>query len=325
MAVEGKKINQLDSMSTVTNETVFPAVYVNNGAANATANKVTLEQVKNYIEQDVYTQTQTNTLLSGKQDVLPAGTTGYFLRKTASGVEWAQAASGTQDVESISATSGTIALETNKVYKVTLDGNTTFTLPTTVDDTKFNQIYLQINVTDTITVNFGTTNYFTVEPVLNEGSNWLNYEYNTNENAWYVGQIGAVASSGANTDLSNLTDTGKIQIAHLAMPSSTYDELSTSSLQEQVVNQFVAPADGYFALYFDRSSSLYLSFSNTSKQGIGIYYQEEYGVSVGSIPIWVPAEKGDTVAIWFSSSYSFSAQSLRFYYANGSISEHQGA
>lgn len=251
MAIEGKKINQLDAMSTVTNETVFPAVYVNNGTANSTANKVTLEQVKNYVEQDVYTKTQTNTLLNGKQDTLPAGTTGYFLKKTADGVEWAQAASGTTDVNTISATSGTIALETNKVYKVTLSGNTTFTLPTTVDNTKFNQIYVQIDVTDDITVDFGTTNYFTVEPVLNEGPAWINYEYNANENAWYVGQIGVVASSGANTDLSNLTDLGKSQVANLAMPSDVTTSLTVGSSGDT----YTAPSDGYFLFRTNNNAS----------------------------------------------------------------------
>lgn len=34
------------------------------------------------------------TALQGKQDVLPAGTTGHFLQKTASGVEWAEVQSG---------------------------------------------------------------------------------------------------------------------------------------------------------------------------------------------------------------------------------------
>ena len=57
--------------------------------------------------------------LSGKQDVLPAGTTGYFLKKTASGVEWAQVAGGTSDYADLS----------NKpsINSVTLSGNKTST------------------------------------------------------------------------------------------------------------------------------------------------------------------------------------------------------
>lgn len=50
MATTGKKINELDQISTVTSQTVLPAVYVNNGTPANTATKMTLAQVKDYIE-----------------------------------------------------------------------------------------------------------------------------------------------------------------------------------------------------------------------------------------------------------------------------------
>lgn len=213
MAIEGKKINELTQISDVSNETVLPAVYVNGSTTASTANKISVQQISTKVQGDLAPA------LAAKQDLLPEGTEGYFLKKTASGVEWAQAASGTTDVNTISATSGSISLETNKVYKVTLNGNTTFVLPNTVDNTKFNQIYLQINLTNNSNINFGTSNYFTVQPTLEIGENRITYEYDANEQVWYVGKIGEQSSGGdankANTNLDNLTDSAQISVANL--------------------------------------------------------------------------------------------------------------
>ena len=67
MAQTGKKINELTAITTVSNETVLPAVYVNGGNANSTANKVSIEQISNKITEDI------STVLEGKQDKLTAG------------------------------------------------------------------------------------------------------------------------------------------------------------------------------------------------------------------------------------------------------------
>lgn len=134
MAQTGKKINELTAITTVSNETVLPAVYVSGGNASSTANKVSIEQISNKITEDISTvlegkqdkltagegvditnnvisNTQTSTewgnitgtladqtdlsnALAAKQDSLPSGTTGYFLQKTVEGVEWAAVSSG---------------------------------------------------------------------------------------------------------------------------------------------------------------------------------------------------------------------------------------
>ena len=313
MAIEGKKINELTQISDVSNETVLPAVYVSGNVTQSIANKISVQQISTKIQGDLAPA------LAAKQDLLPEGTEGYFLKKTADGVEWAQTASGTTDVNTISETSGTIALETNKVYKVALSGNTTFTLPTTVDNTKFNQIYVQIDVTGDITVDFGTTNYFTVEPVLNEGPAWINYEYNANENAWYVGQIGVVASSGANTDLSNLTDLGKSQVANLAMPSDVTEDLTVVS-----GTIYTAPADGYVGISLGSGNCLQIILLSSNAPSDALQYrlmELVIGPSNNYPRGFIPISKGQKFCVDFLNGTMSYAH---FVYAKGSETEYQG-
>ena len=73
MAATGKKINELNSISTVTNETVLPAVLVQGTTPNSTANKISIEQLKNNFKDTYYTEAETNILLNQKQDKLTAG------------------------------------------------------------------------------------------------------------------------------------------------------------------------------------------------------------------------------------------------------------
>ena len=52
MAITGKKINELDSISNLTNETVLPAVRIQNQSISSTATKVTVELLKTFIQND---------------------------------------------------------------------------------------------------------------------------------------------------------------------------------------------------------------------------------------------------------------------------------
>lgn len=52
MATTGKKINELDSISDLTNETVLPAVRIQNQSISSTATKVTVELLKTFIQND---------------------------------------------------------------------------------------------------------------------------------------------------------------------------------------------------------------------------------------------------------------------------------
>lgn len=68
MAVQGKKINELTAIGTVSNETVLPAVYVSGTTVNSTANKISIEQISAKVQDDM------STTLAGKQDTLVSGT-----------------------------------------------------------------------------------------------------------------------------------------------------------------------------------------------------------------------------------------------------------
>lgn len=68
MASTGKKINELTALSTVTNETVLPAVFVDGSTVNSTAQKISIAQISDKVQNDM------TTVLAGKQDVLTAGT-----------------------------------------------------------------------------------------------------------------------------------------------------------------------------------------------------------------------------------------------------------
>lgn len=68
MAVQGKKINELTAIGTVSDETVLPAVYVSGTTVNSTANKISIEQISTKVQDDM------STALAGKQDTLVSGT-----------------------------------------------------------------------------------------------------------------------------------------------------------------------------------------------------------------------------------------------------------
>lgn len=177
MAVNGKKINELVEISNITNETVLPAVRVNNEIADDTATKISLEQISDKVQDNM------STILNEKQDKLTAGNGITILDNVISAIET------NKSIDPIVSTFDTINLSSNKVYKITLNGNTTFVLPSISDNTIFNQILLQVYISGSITINFGTTKYFNEAPDVEEGYCNIIYEYDSIQNAWVVGLL----------------------------------------------------------------------------------------------------------------------------------------
>lgn len=162
MALNGKKINQLEEITSVTDETVIPAVRVQNETPDSTAVKIPLQKIKQFIkssvEEDVYTKTQVDNLVK-------------------------------QPITILNVSSGTISLESNTVYSAILTGNTTFSLPFDIDTTQLNQILIQLKIVGSITIGWGTEKYFTETPSSTEGKYNIIYEYDVESSNWYVGQI----------------------------------------------------------------------------------------------------------------------------------------
>lgn len=111
----------------------------------------------------------------------------------------------------------------------------------------------------------------------------------------------------ANTDLSNLTATGKEVCANMAMPSDRYVDLTLGATDAT----YTAPADGYFAL-----SSIFNTNGYLHMYRQGIRYGNTLGYSTGRwVDSFIPVAKGQTVQIQYNGTAS--VQSFRFIYANG--------
>ncbi len=114
----------------------------------------------------------------------------------------------------------------------------------------------------------------------------------------------------ADTNLSNLSATGKTKVASLAMPSGNCVDLSLNTNP----SQFVAIADGYFyaVAYAEASSSGYINFSNASAP-VGAMLSI---ASSSAAKILLPVRKGDVVDVnWGNLS---KIETFRFVYAQGS-------
>lgn len=90
---------------------------------------------------------------------------------------------------------GTIPLTSNSINSITPTGAVTFTLPTITDNTKFYQILVQVNLTNTSYLtasNLGASKYFNYDaPSFSEiGQYNIIYEYDNTSNNWVVGAIG---------------------------------------------------------------------------------------------------------------------------------------
>lgn len=106
--------------------------------------------------------------------------------------------SGKEDVAkamNVLETSGTIALTDNSVNTITPTGNVTFTLPTVTDNTKFHQIFVQMNMPTTaytIDMGLGTPPHWLIEeePDLSSTGNYnLYWEYDKANQYWKGGAL----------------------------------------------------------------------------------------------------------------------------------------
>lgn len=95
------------------------------------------------------------------------------------------------DITAISATSGTVSLNANTLYKMTISGETTFSLPSTVNATKHNQIKILANLSVVSAINFGTDKYFNCEPpdMTEAGYYDIYIDYDPHQSSWVAGAI----------------------------------------------------------------------------------------------------------------------------------------
>ena len=119
--------------------------------------------------------------------------------------------------------------------------------------------------------------------------------------------------SKANTDMDNLTETGKNEITSYAFPSSKYDELELMTSGQT----YTAPADGWYCiskLIGSVSAVNYVDLQNTSN-GIVSTLQLTSGGSGNALRGFLPVMKGEIVRVNYN--IKGDTEYFRFYYAEG--------
>ena len=94
-------------------------------------------------------------------------------------------------VTTISATSGTVELSANNIYKISATGNMSFTLTTPTDTTVYNQIKVMLQTANTPTIIWGTTTYYNnQEPdITTDGYYSVYFDWDANINGWVCGSL----------------------------------------------------------------------------------------------------------------------------------------
>lgn len=107
-------------------------------------------------------------------------------------------------------------------------------------------------------------------------------------------------------DASNFTTTGKSSIAHYAMPSTTYTDLTLGASG----STYTAPADGWLNLRKKAGNQAQYIELSGRVNAISVAAYDGQGLSV-----WIPVSKDEIVATWYDASGT--TERFRFIYANG--------
>lgn len=95
-----------------------------------------------------------------------------------------------QPIVVISETSGTITLQSTKIYQIEITDAVSFVLPDTVNSGYFNQIKVMAKITGTPTIDWGTTQFFNKAIPEIEGDNYdIYFDYDNLLGAWVCGAM----------------------------------------------------------------------------------------------------------------------------------------
>lgn len=133
-----------------------------------------------------------------------------------------------------------------------------------------------------------------------------------------IDEIATDLNGKADVDLTNVNNTGKIFIAHSAMPSDTYIDLTLGATG----STYTAPADGYFSLGKQSSAagqgaSIFVRTPDLSNSLYGVEYHS--ATSDQNMKYVWAVKKGSITGI--SHNLGGITNWFRFIYANGSESE----
>lgn len=126
-----------------------------------------------------------------------------------------------------------------------------------------------------------------------------------------IDEIAADLQLKADVDLGNVTTAGNTRMAHAAMPSGQYIQLSVPVSGSTIT----APADGW--VWFSKGTTDISQYVNLTNQ-TGNISADSLSPLAGSNPqVYIPVSKDDVVAVYYTAGGS---GQLRFIYANGSAS-----
>lgn len=95
-----------------------------------------------------------------------------------------------QPIVVIAETSGTIALQSTKIYQMQITDAVSFVLPSEVNTRYFNQIKVIAQITGTPTIDWGTTQFFNkATPEIEGGSYDIYFDYDNLLGAWVCGAM----------------------------------------------------------------------------------------------------------------------------------------
>ena len=129
------------------------------------------------------------------------------------------------------------------------------------------------------------------------------------------GALAEALNNKTDTDVQNTTDVGSAQIAHYAMPSTTFENITLGSSGQK----YTAPADGWLCIgKLSSASGQYINFVVYDASGTVELFRI-YTTAMGT-PTYetlvAPVSKGMKVTINYS--LGGNTQYFKFIYANGS-------
>ena len=122
----------------------------------------------------------------------------------------------------------------------------------------------------------------------------------------------------ADTDLNNITDSAKVMISGLGMPSDTYTDLTLGASG----STYTAPADGYFVLLMNTVNNTNMVVglaAGVGRVGFTTVIPANNNLQSNNFGSFIPVKKGDAASVFYSGVTS--AFRFRFVYAVGSESE----
>lgn len=130
-----------------------------------------------------------------------------------------------------------------------------------------------------------------------------------------IDEIATDLNGKADVDLTNCTDVADIKMAHNAMPSDTYVDLTLGASD----SQYVMPADGW--LVINKHSTGTNQYAKLLNQSNGLVIETRGPANNTLCACYIPVKKGDTIVVGYSAGGTL--ECFRFIYAKGSESEAQ--